>query len=149
MKRMPVVFIGHEVRYLVRELRDVIGQFVAMVVIRTPEASVVIRALILIAAMASIGHSQEGTKPAEAAARHEKMEDKARTVKGGASKGVKACHADIERWCKTVKPGDGRLGACLKKRSKKLSAVCLRWAAHGGEGAIEEALARDIDGPSK
>lgn len=75
------------------------------------------------------------------------MEDKARTVKGGASLGVKACHADIERWCKTVKPGEGRIGACLKAKSKKLSKSCRRWASHGGANAMDEALTRDIDGP--
>jgi len=106
-----------------------------------------IRFLIIIAALASVGHAQEPQKPAAEAERHETAEDKARTVAGGASKGVKACHADIERWCKKVKPGEGRLGACLKAKAKKLSRSCRRWAAHGGEKSIEEALARDIDGP--
>lgn len=111
------------------------------------EENVMIRILIIVAALTSIAHSQEGTRPAKAEERHEKLEDKQRTVEGGASMGVKACHADIERWCKAVKPGDGRLGACLKARSKRLSKSCRRWASHGGQGAIEEALTRDVDGP--
>lgn len=107
----------------------------------------IIQAVILVALMTSPGHSQETKKSAGEAERHEKTEDKARTVEGGASKGVKACHADIERWCKAVKPGEGRLGACLKAKAKSLSKSCRRWASHGGEGAVEEALTRDIDGP--
>lgn len=106
-----------------------------------------LRALIIVAVAASVGHSQEAVKPAKDALPHEKMEDRARTVEGGASKGVRECHADIERWCKKVKPGEGRLGACLKANAKKLSKRCRRWAAHGGENAVEEALTRDLDGP--
>jgi hypothetical protein len=105
-----------------------------------------IRLLIVIVALASAGRAQVVVKSTEAAG-HEKMEDKARTVAGGAGKGVKACHADIERWCKSVKPGEGRLGACLKAKAKKLSKSCRRWASHGGAAAFEEALTRDIDGP--
>lgn len=74
----------------------------------------------------------------------EAAEDKARTVPGGGSLGVKACHDDIERWCKDVKPGDGRLGACLHAREKKLSKKCRRWADHGGASHAAEAY-RDID----
>lgn len=108
-----------------------------------------IRILIIAAALTSIAHSQERRNPSSEADRHEKSEDKARTVKGGASMGVKACHADIERWCKTIEPGEGRLGACLKARSTRLSKSCRRWASHGGENAIEEDLTRDIDGPPR
>lgn len=108
-----------------------------------------IRLLIIIPVLASVVHSQEVSKPAIEAERHERMEDKERTVEGGASMGVRACHADIERWCKAVKPGEGRLGACLKAKSKKLSKRCRRWAGHGGETTIEEALTRDIDGPPR
>lgn len=74
----------------------------------------------------------------------EKAEDAARTVPGGASKGVKACHEDIERFCKDVIAGEGRLGACLKANRKKLSKKCLKWAAHGGKAHTDEALT-DID----
>lgn len=103
-----------------------------------------LHALILVASLTSLGHAQG--KPAEGQPQHEKAEDKSRTVAGGASKGVKACHADIERWCKAVKPGEGRLGACLKAHSSKLSKPCRRWASHGGKSHIDEALSRDIDG---
>jgi hypothetical protein len=75
---------------------------------------------------------------------HGAAEDKARTVRGGASKGVKACHEDIDRFCKDVTPGEGRIGACLKANKKKLSKSCVRWAAHGGKGHSDEALA-EID----
>lgn len=86
-------------------------------------------------------------RPAAKAPDHaESAENKARTVPAGASKGVKACHADIERWCKDVKPGGGRLGACLLPHRKELSKKCLNWAAHGGKAHVDEALARDLDG---
>lgn len=72
--------------------------------------------------------------------KHEAAEDKARTVPGGASKGVQACHDDIERWCAGVKPGEGRLGRCLKKSSKKLSKACRRWTQHGGLAHVDRAF---------
>lgn len=99
-----------------------------------------IRSLFVVVALASFTHAQEG-KPA-----HEAAENKARTVKGGASKGVKACHADIEKWCKDVKAGEGRVGACLKEHAKELSKSCKRWASHGGKAHIDDALGRDLDG---
>jgi hypothetical protein len=34
------------------------------------------------------------------------------------------CKADIERLCKGVPPGDGRLMACLKAHSKQMSVGC-------------------------
>jgi hypothetical protein len=71
---------------------------------------------------------------------HEAAENRARTVEGGASKGVEACHADIERFCKGVEPGGGRIGKCLKKNKKKLSKRCLTWARHGGPSQVDEAL---------
>lgn len=92
------------------------------------------------------GAQPAGQKKAEGKPKHEASEDKARTVPGGAGKGVKACHADIERWCKDVKPGEGRLGACLKGHAKELSKKCLRWASHGGKAHVVEALGRDLDG---
>ena len=78
--------------------------------------------------------------------RQEQSENKARMAPGGASKGVKACHVDIERWCAQVKPGEGRLGGCLHEHVKELSRSCRRWAAHGGKEHITDALLRDIDG---
>jgi hypothetical protein len=52
---------------------------------------------------------------------------------GGASKGVKACHEDIERFCAKVEPGDGRLGRCLERNRRKLSSACRRFVLHGGK----------------
>ena len=94
-----------------------------------------LQSILLVLTLASSAHAQ-----------HETAENKARTVPGGASKGVAACHDDIERLCKSGKPGEGRLGACLNGRVKDLSASCLNWAAHGGNEHIAEALLRDLDG---
>lgn len=88
---------------------------------------------------AALGFSAEAGTPG-----HEKAEDRARMVPGGASKGLSACHDDIERLCRDVEPGDGRLGACLKENRKKLSKKCLRWAAHGGKKHVDASLL-DID----
>lgn len=102
---------------------------------------------LMLAMFAAVGHAEPPTrKPTEPKPAHELAEDKARTVPGGASKGIKACHADIERFCRKIKPGEGRLGACLKTNVKKLSKRCRKWASHGGVAHIDEALARDIDG---
>lgn len=37
---------------------------------------------------------------------------------------VKYCKADIQRLCKNVPPGDGRIIACLKSHSKEMSVGC-------------------------
>lgn len=70
----------------------------------------------------------------------EAAEDKARTVPGGASKGVKACHEDIEKLCAGVKPGKGRLGKCLKAHPKELSEPCRVWLRHGGQAHVDRAF---------
>lgn len=106
-----------------------------------------LHAMVLTVALASVGYCRQAhQKPAEGQPEHEKTEDKTRTIPGGASKGVEACHADIDRWCKKVKSGEGRLGACLSANSKKLTKRCKRWASHGGTAHMVEAFARDIDG---
>jgi hypothetical protein len=71
--------------------------------------------------------------------KHEAAEDKTRTVPGGASLGVKRCHEDIDRFCAGVKPGESRLGKCLKSNEKKLSKGCRHWLEHGGPGHVEKA----------
>jgi len=38
--------------------------------------------------------------------------------------GKGACKADIEKFCKGIKPGGGRLWACLKSNSDRLSKEC-------------------------
>jgi hypothetical protein len=35
-----------------------------------------------------------------------------------------ACKADADRLCPDVKPGDGRIKACMKEHRKELSAEC-------------------------
>ncbi len=84
------------------------------------------------------------TRGQAATGTHESSEDAARTVPGGASKGVKACHDDIEKFCKEIKPGHGRLGKCLKAHAKKLSKPCRIWLAHGGREHVDRAFA-EID----
>lgn len=75
---------------------------------------------------------------------HEAAEDAGRTVPGAASKGVAACHDDIERFCAKVKPGEGRLGRCLEKNRAKLSKPCRAFVLHGGK-AHEWKAFREID----
>lgn len=75
---------------------------------------------------------------------HETAEDAARAVPGAASKGVAACHDDIERFCPKVKPGQGRLGRCLEKNRAKLSKPCRAFVLHGGK-AHEWKAFREID----
>ena len=41
----------------------------------------------------------------------------------------KACHADVEKFCQGVKPGEGRIIACLKNNSSKLSSECAEMLA--------------------
>lgn len=36
----------------------------------------------------------------------------------------KACHADVKKFCQGVKPGEGRIIACLKANSSGLSPDC-------------------------
>lgn len=81
---------------------------------------------------------------AEGSPAHEAAEDKARAVPGSAGKGLAACHDDIERFCGAVKPGEGRLGACLEKNRKRLSKPCRRWLSHGGAAHRERAF-KELD----
>lgn len=37
---------------------------------------------------------------------------------------VKYCKTDIQRLCNTVKPGDGRILACLKAHKKEMTVGC-------------------------
>ena len=96
--------------------------------------------LLACAAQAQQSKDSQNTK-------HEAAEDKARTMSGGASIGVKRCHKDIELLCKNVKPGEGRLGKCLKVNTKKLSKSCKQWLQHGGQGHVDRAF-QEIDEPS-
>lgn len=102
-----------------------------------------LKIMMIVAALAGTTAAQEAAKAAPKAesAKQEAAEDKARTVPGAASKGVKACHADVEKFCPDVKPGEGRLGACLKKNEKKLSKACRNWTRHGGKGHVDQSFA--------
>ena len=44
--------------------------------------------------------------------------------KAGRGKAAAACQADLEKFCKDVKPGGGRLIKCLKDHEADLSAGC-------------------------
>ncbi|MFI5351104.1 MAG: cysteine rich repeat-containing protein [Elusimicrobiota bacterium] len=107
-----------------------------------------LRSIMLVLAFVTSVYSQPTKQQApEASAKQDAAKDKARTVAGGASKGIKACRVDLDRWCKDVKPGEGRLGACLMVHEKDLSKKCRRWTEHGGKAHASEALLKDLDGP--
>ena len=53
----------------------------------------------------------------------EKMEKMAEVRKKG-SEMNKACHDDISKFCKDVKPGGGKIIQCLKEHSSDLSSEC-------------------------
>lgn len=103
--------------------------------------------MLLLLACSAYAQPNKTSKESAPAGKHEAAEDKARTVPGGASLGVKRCHADIERFCKDVKPGDGRLGKCLKANAKKLSKPCNRWLLHGGKAHVDRAF-QELDSPA-
>ena len=60
-----------------------------------------------------------------------------------AEKGKGPCAEDAARFCKEVKPGEGRVAACLKEHEKELSGACAerraqlaeKRAGRGGGGA--------------
>lgn len=53
------------------------------------------------------------------AADNAKMNDMASALKS-------ACKADVDRFCKDITPGEGRVAACLKSHSDKLSSSCTK-----------------------
>lgn len=57
---------------------------------------------------------------------------------------VKACKNDIKKFCKDVKPGEGRLGGCLYAKLPKLSHTCKVFAGHAGKGNELESL-KELD----
>ena len=65
-------------------------------------------------------------------------------VASAAEKGIvetfkEGCKADLETYCKDVKPGDGRLLACLYANSDKLSGRC-EYAVYDAASQLERAL---------
>lgn len=69
-------------------------------------------------------------------------------ARGGRGGGKGVCAEDIQKLCKDVKPGEGRIAACLKENEKKLSKVCSermaavkeRGARRGGKGEMAGAF---------
>lgn len=45
-------------------------------------------------------------------------------LSGGALAQAPGCRADVEKFCADVKPGGGRIAACLKKNAAQLSPAC-------------------------
>ena len=60
-----------------------------------------------------------------------------------AQEGARPCQADTEKFCKDVKPGEGRIIACLKAHEAELSADCkikdMEFKGKPGEGGKGEA----------
>jgi hypothetical protein len=52
---------------------------------------------------------------------------------------TEGCKAELEKYCKDVKPGDGRLLACLYAQSDKISARC-EYAVYDAASQLERAL---------
>jgi hypothetical protein len=52
---------------------------------------------------------------------------------------TEGCKADIEKYCKDVKPGDGRVLACLYANSEKISPRC-EYALYDAASQLERAL---------
>lgn len=48
-----------------------------------------------------------------------------------------ACKADVEKFCKDIKPGKGRIWSCLKSNEAGLSQVCKDQMAQKRENAKE------------
>ncbi len=71
-------------------------------------------------------------------------------ARGGRGEGKGVCAADIQKLCKDVKPGEGRIAACLKENGKKLSKSCSeRQAAvkeRGARGGKKSAMAGAFKG---
>jgi phage host-nuclease inhibitor protein Gam len=49
-----------------------------------------------------------------------------------------ACKPDVEKFCKEIKPGDGRIAACLKSHDSELAPACHQ-IVDKVESAIHEA----------
>lgn len=61
--------------------------------------------------------------------------------------GHHACHADVQKFCKGVQPGGGRIAACLKTHESELSPECKERIAEAREEMKEfhEACKQDVE----
>ena len=72
-------------------------------------------------------------------------------AKGKAQEPAEACKADVEKFCKDVTPGGGRIMACLKAYEDKISEGCKATREKGKERGMEkmkkfmEACKTDMD----
>lgn len=55
------------------------------------------------------------------------------SLPAAAEKGKGPCAEDAAKFCKDVKPGEGRVAACLKEHEKELSQACKERKALAGE----------------
>jgi len=55
------------------------------------------------------------------------------SLPASAEKGKGPCAVDAAKFCKDVKPGEGRVKACLKEHEKELSEACRDRQARSGE----------------
>lgn len=66
---------------------------------------------------------------------HAKMAEHHRGMKEGLNKKKEACRGDVEKFCKGVEPGEGRLIKCLQEHKAELSKDCAQ--THEDEGKKE------------
>lgn len=67
---------------------------------------------------------------------------------GAAAKaGENPCKADIEKFCKDVQPGEGRIVKCLKEHEAELSVECKAkdLELKGKVSGVKEACQADLD----
>ncbi len=62
----------------------------------------------------------------------------AKDEQGKAGKGKGPCAADVQKFCKGVKKGEGRIIACLKSQQSELSQACSAKFKKGPEGKPSE-----------
>ena len=70
-------------------------------------------------------------------------QDQDQTLMPKEGKGV--CKADIEKFCKDIKPGGGRIWVCLKSNGDRLSQECANHMAVAGDKSREFSQACKYD----